>query len=102
MDKRFFIELSHQERIRIHLKIERGQINDLVVQLETWNKKWIPVVRYNYAHGIPHRDLLYADGRRGKEWLKGKKLEHVVNEAINDIKENWEKYLTRCGYEEEK
>ncbi len=29
-----------------------------------------------------------------------KNLGEVVNFAIDDIKQNWEKYLRRCGYSE--
>lgn len=80
--------------------MKSGKITDLVIQLETWNKTWKPVIRYNYAHGVPHKDLLFSDGRKLKEWFKGKKLDKVVTEAIEDLKRNWRKYLERCGYEE--
>ena len=84
------------------MKIEKGRVKDLVVQLETWNEEWLGVVRYNYAHGTPHKDFLYRDGRKFKEWFSQKTLEQVVNDAITDLKANWMGYLLRCGYEKEK
>ena len=73
----------------------------MVIQLETWKDKWMPVVRYNYAHGTPHRDLMTSDGHKEKEWFEGESLSEIVNRAIDDLKKNWRQYLVRCGYETE-
>lgn len=81
--------------------IHQGRVVDLVIQLETWKEKWLPVVRYNYAHGTPHRDLIHADGKKEKEWFEGESLDEIVNRAVDDLKTNWKHYLLRCGYEDE-
>ncbi len=101
MVKRFFIELSFEDRIRVVLKINKNHVSDFVVQYETWIDDWKPVVRYDFSHGMPHRDFMMTDGRQVKEWLYGKTPEEVVNESIDDLKKNWHKYLKRCGYEKE-
>jgi len=80
----------------------KGKVEDLIVQLETQiEEKWIPVVRYNYSHGFPHRDLIPTDGRKIKEKIDETDLSKVVTIAIDELKHNWMKYLRRCGYEEE-
>lgn len=74
----------------------------MVVQLETSIKEeWAPVIRYNYSHGFPHKDLLFSNRKKIKEDIFEDNLAKVVNLAINDLKRNWKKYLRRCGYEKE-
>ncbi len=77
-----------------------AEIIDLTVQLELNEDGWKPIVRYNYAHGIPHRDLIKKDGKKEKLWLHGKTLKEVVNYAKKDIMNNWREYLKECGYDE--
>ena len=51
------------------------------------------IARYDTAHGSPHRDRL---DRRGalveKEWLAGLDLDSALNFAVEDFKENYERY----------
>lgn len=102
MKKQYFIDLTELNRIRVEILITKGKVEDLIIQLETQIKeKWIPVVRYNYAHGFPHCDLILADGRKIKERIDETDLSKVVTLAIDELKHNWMKYLRRCGYEEE-
>lgn len=96
--KEFSIALTEYDRLRVLILTVRGRVEDFVVQLETFIDKWVPVVRYNYAHGFPHRDLLYADGRKEKEKLTIMSLEEVVIFAIKDLRENYITYLRRLGY----
>ena len=84
--------------IRVKLKVQRRQVTDLMIQLETFEDEWKGVVRYNYAHGLPHRDILFRDGKKTKEFLGEQNLNRVAQDAIKDLKENWEWYLRRCGY----
>ncbi|MBI4669175.1 MAG: hypothetical protein HY747_08315 [Elusimicrobia bacterium] len=100
MAKRYFIDLTNHIRIRVAIELKKNKIVDLVVQLEIFLEEWVPVVRYNYAHGIPHRDLMYAHGKKAKEYLKETNLAKILNFAIGDLKKNWVSYLKRCGYEE--
>ena len=75
---------------------------NLVVQLEVFLGEWKPVVRYNYAHGFPHRDILFADGRKVKESVEGRDLGAIATMAIQDLKANWVRHIRRCGYGLEK
>jgi len=79
---------------------EGRRIVDFVVQLEhKMNDDWKEIVRYNYAHGFPHRDLILSNGSKRKERIHGEDLNEVFNFAVEDIKMNWERYLREAGYE---
>ncbi|KPV64615.1 MAG: hypothetical protein AOA66_0048 [Candidatus Bathyarchaeota archaeon BA2] len=99
-EKAFFIYLSLETRIRVRIARERRNVVDFVVQLEVEAKhgEWKAVVRYNYAHGFPHRDLIHANGTEEKETIPIKDLDKVVVYAINDLKQKWEVYVRRSGY----
>lgn len=101
MSKRYFIRLTDRVRIRVILELKYSKVADLVVQLEILLEEWMPVVRYNYAHGFPHRDLLFSDGRKLKEPIEQRGLGRIATEAIEDLKTNWLQYLRRCGYASE-
>ena len=62
------------------------------VQLEIFhNNKWLPVVRYDAAHGFSHMDHYRKDGTNTKS-----KLNLAWNDALTladeDIRENWKDY----------
>jgi len=99
-EKTFFIYLSFGARIRVRIIRERRKVVDFVVQLEVEAEpgEWKAVVRYNYAHGFPHRDVVYANGTEEKETIHIKGLEKVVIYAIDDLKQKWEAYVRRLGY----
>ena len=101
MDKRFFVELTEWARIRVHLSLVKGRVRDLVIQLEVWRGEWIPVVRYDTAHGVPHRDFLRRRGPPEKTWLGHSPLSGFVNVALDDLREHWRQYLYEAGYQEE-
>ena len=98
--KNFFIPLSLKSRIRVRMEREGRRIVNFVVQLEhKMNDDWKEIVRYNYAHGFPHRDLILSNGSKRKERIHGEDLNEVFNFAVEDIKMNWERYLREAGYE---
>ncbi len=101
MSKRYFVRLAEHIRIRVSLELRRNKVSNMVVQLEVFIQDWKPVARYDYAHGFPHRDLLFADGGKLKEPVEDRDLGRVATEAIEDLKKNWSHYLRRCGYETE-
>jgi len=87
-------------RMRIRIDIDKGKLVDFAAQLEIDEEDWKPVVRYNYAHGKPHRDLMHKDGTKEKLWIH-RGLKEVLDYAKKDIKKNWKKYITDCGYDVE-
>lgn len=90
-DLEFFRQLRAGDVIRVRLNIERGQVIAFTLQLETYlEDRWRPVVRYDSAHGHPHRDLLDWDGRViEKFWLAPTMTnKQVVRYAEQDLSEN--------------
>ena len=67
-----------------------------VVQYELLiENKWVPVVRYDTAHGYAHKDLINPDGSKEKTFLGEVDLNEALTLADKDINENWERYKDR-------
>lgn len=66
------------------------------IQLEVFiGEEWSPVVRYDTAHGKPHRDILHPDGEQTKDWFEGYSVAEVLTIGQKDIMENWSVYRER-------
>ena len=70
-DIEFFRPRKSGAVVRVRLNVNRGQVTDFTLQLEIFvDGRWWPVVRYDTAHGQPHRDTLDWEGRVvEKFWL---------------------------------
>jgi len=78
-----------------HLRF-KGQIIEFSVQYETLiDRKWLPVVRYDTAHGFAHRDLINIKGQKHKTPLFITDKNDALTFAGNDIKDNWQIYKER-------
>jgi hypothetical protein len=94
-DIEFFRQLSTGDVIRVRLDVDRGQVTDFTLQLETFvDERWRPVVRYDSAHGQPHRDLLDWEGRViDKFWLAPTMTnKQAVRYAEQDLSDNGSAY----------
>ena len=86
--------------LRVQFEVEQGRILSFVAQLECYfeDNGWLPVVRYDTAHGFVHRDKMQP----GKETEKTKtpvgSYEEGLNYGVDDLKANWQAYRRR--YEE--
>ena len=98
--KKEWFEWYVWDKVRVRIRIEKvkGKIIDILIQLEIFDKKWHEVIRYNYAHGKPHRDIIYKNGKKEKVWLGDKTLDEILTYAELDLKTNWKLYLKECGY----
>jgi hypothetical protein len=66
------------------------------VQLEVLVQgQWRPVVRFDTAHGLSHKDILHANGSAEKKALPASDLKHALNFAEYDLLENWQQYRVR-------
>ncbi len=92
--KEFFIWLTGTDRIRVRIHTAGGEVREFVAQYETIiDGRWWPVVRYDSAHGIAHRDLLAPKGDTiGKDWYPDIGYADAVNMAIDDRQANWNRY----------
>lgn len=88
----YVIPLGENARKRHYHESDKSKVTSFVVQMEVFiNDQWKVAIRYDCAHGFPHIDQYYLDGRKIK-----KKLNLELNEALTladeDIKENWKVY----------
>ena len=70
----------------------RRTVIAFVVQLEVELRgSWVPVIRYDMAHGRAHIDVYETPRRRRKQFLNLPPGE-VLTLAEEDIRDNWERY----------
>ena len=83
-------------RLRVRLKVEKGELLDVVYQYETLiDNKWQPIVRYDCAHGFFHRDILMPNGDQEKQEITLDNLKSASKYAAQDLKDRWEWYRER-------
>src|SRR5262249_13454746 len=76
------------------VKDDRHEVVAYTVQFEIYHEgHYHPAVRFDAAHGHPHRDTLDWDGRVvAKDWLRPLGNAAALTEAEQDIEANWQKY----------
>jgi hypothetical protein len=75
-------------RERHYHETRRGTVVALVVQLEVELRgAWVPVMRYDMAHGQAHIDVYETPGRKRKQFLELPPGE-VMTLAEEDIRDN--------------
>lgn len=83
------------EWIRVRLSTVGGRVMTYVVQYETTiGGQRVPVVRFDNAHGFPHRDLLDRQGRViDKRPIAGNPTPGAaLNVGQQDIQTHWQRY----------
>jgi hypothetical protein len=84
------------EWLRVRISVVAGQVRHFTVQYETTLAGTrIPVVRYDTAHGVPHRDLLNRHGEEvAKDFMMDyRNLADALVRAERDVRQNWPRYL---------
>ena len=86
------------EWIRYRFTTEAGKVTTFTIQYETTvagERK--PVVRYDYAHGFAHRDILDRGGRViSKHRLADVPTpKEALQTGERDILQNWQRYRQR-------
>ncbi len=67
-----------------------------MVQLEALiRKNWVPVARYDTAHGLTHLDLLHPNRRQDKVLMQEADFNKALDVALTDLLENWEAYFSQ-------
>ena len=56
--------------------------------------QWHPILRYDTAHGQPHRDRLHPDSTQTKEMFDNYSNAEILTIGQRDIIENWRTYRT--------
>ena len=83
------------EWMRVRLTTVRGRVVTYTVQYETTiDDRRAPVVRFDNAHGFPHRDLLNRHGRIiDKRPIPGHPSpEAALAQGEFEIRSNWPRY----------
>ncbi len=80
-------------RLRYRINSARGRVTGFVVQLELdIDDRTLAVVRYDCAHGQPHKDVLDATGHViEKDWLPYNR-DRALDQAHRDMRANWSRY----------
>jgi len=95
-DREFLIYLDpekRQNRYRHYHAWEGNQIIEFRIQYEALIVgEWYAIVRYDTAHGQPHKDTLHPDGTETKEWFTLYNNAEVLTIGQRDIMENWPAY----------
>ena len=92
-----FVRLLHADvRIRTSFSTERGRVTAFSIELEVNDElRWHPVVRYDSAHGIAHRDFIHYDGRQDKALLPFRSFADAFTFAQADLNKSWQEYRRR-------
>lgn len=90
---RFVVTHTPEDRRR-HMHIaEKGRVLEFTVQYETKLKgHWVPVVRYDTAHGHAHQHILHADGSEDKRHMEIDDYNEALTIAEDDLRRNWQLY----------
>jgi hypothetical protein len=95
-----YLDAAQKNRYRHRHMWEQGQILGFCVQYEALiGSHWRAIVRYDTAHGQPHRDILHPDGTQTKEVFSEYTNAELLTIGQRDIMENWPTY--RAGYEKD-
>lgn len=98
-EREFLIYLDPETRLcrYRHYHISNGkEIVEFRIQLEVLVKdEWHSVIRYDTAHGKPHRDILHPNGEQTKNWLEGYSVTEALTVGQKDIMDNWQSYRKR-------
>jgi len=93
-----YLTPEREDRFRYYHRLERKRIVRFAVQYEAFiTGGWRAIVRYDMAHGRPHKDILHPNSAEDKEEFYGCTPEDVLTLGERDIKANWRRY--RAAYE---
>lgn len=98
----FVIYLDETQKNRYHHWHiwDRGKVTEFMIQYEAFiMDRWHPILRYDSAHGQPHRDLLHPNDSQTKEFYPNYSNAEVMTIGQRDIIENWSSY--RANYQKE-
>jgi len=94
--KEFFIPLDESDRIRMQIVVEKKEVIYLVVQYETMiDERWLPIVRYDAAHGYFHQDLYQGNKQVSKKEISVADLNEGLTYAQKDLAQHWQQYKNK-------
>ena len=89
----FLVSITSQDRRRRRHVAERGRILQFIVQYETIVEgRWLPVVRYDTAHGYAHKHVFHPDDREDIIRMQTQDYNKALSIAEEDVRNNWLNY----------
>ncbi len=98
MPKRFFvIDIAIGVKIHIYFETLNGVVVNYVAKLVILrNNRYYEIIRYDNAHGCPHKDILDKCGKViRKTWYDFFDNQQGLDMAIKDLKDNYALYIER-------
>ncbi len=98
MPKKYYtIELAEGIGIHVYFETFDGLVINFVVKLIIRIKgKYYEVIRFDSAHGCPHKDIIDSSGAIiRKVWFESINNKQGLDLAIKDLKDNYEIYIER-------
>ncbi len=90
------LTLDGRNRYRHYHGLDKKRIVEFSIQYEAYiDGRWHPIVRYDSAHGLAHRDLLHPTGRKTKTSFQNWDYSQVLTFGERDLKQNWGAYKQR-------
>lgn len=90
--------LDDNNALRARFELGQGQVLRFMVQLECYfenNGGWVPVVRYDTAHGFAHCDKLHPYETVTKIEMAATDYNEALTTAMDDLVNNWKTYRRR-------
>jgi hypothetical protein len=79
--------------MRSRFRLEKGNVIDMMIQYESMiEEQWYEIVRYDFAHGFFHRDLISPKGEKVKKKIEIDDMKLAALYAEQDLKDRWEWY----------
>lgn len=94
----FHRHLDDDNALRVRFSIEHGQVVEFVIQLECRfgeGERFVPVVRYDTAHGFAHCDRLHPYDATTKTVMPTDNYNEALDVATKDLMSNWVEYRRR-------
>ncbi len=88
--------LDEKNVLRVRFVTDRGRIISFMVQLEClFDAEWIPVVRYDTAHGFAHCDRIHPLEKTQKTRMMTEDFNDALTYAMHDLASRWLDYRRR-------
>ena len=90
--------LDSDNALRVRFELERGRVLKFMIQLEGRFENsagWVPIVRYDTAHGFAHCDKLHPYEAATKIEMRTRDYNEALTTAVDDLVNNWHTYRRR-------
>jgi len=96
-EHRYESYLDSDNYVYVYFSTEKKDVKSFTVKLRCkFDEQWYEVVRYDSGHGVPHKDILYPDGKNARKiWYHYMNNNQALDFALDEMKEQYEFYRWR-------